>query len=306
MITGRDPARAGDVAAELGGRTTGVGVRPVAIPPAIAPALGGLGAVDRLALAALDRDQNTIREYDIAAAMRLVTLKLVGYTEVVHTSRPRLHGDSSILLFGGLREASAVPRVDHDHHDQPRRRRPGPDPVGRARPDPGERAPPGHRRRQPVLGGRRPRRSRPPRSARSPVDWVRCAMWWTRPSSCSRTRSIAASGIRVDGGWSLPCDATPERMRERAPTVAVLGTGRMGGAMVGTLRRAGFDVTVWNRDRPRRTPSPDLGGRGRRHAGAGGRGGGRGRSPASRTTPPSRPSSRSSSRAFGPATSSPR
>ena len=31
--------------------------------------------------------------------------------------------------------------------------------------------------------------------------------------------------------------------------VAVLGTGRMGGAMVGTLRRAGFEVVVWNRDR---------------------------------------------------------
>lgn len=34
-----------------------------------------------------------------------------------------------------------------------------------------------------------------------------------------------------------------------AATVAVLGTGRMGGAMVGTLRRAGFDVIAWNRDR---------------------------------------------------------
>ena len=33
------------------------------------------------------------------------------------------------------------------------------------------------------------------------------------------------------------------------PTVAVLGTGHMGGAMVGTLRRAGFDVVAWNRDR---------------------------------------------------------
>jgi 3-hydroxyisobutyrate dehydrogenase-like beta-hydroxyacid dehydrogenase len=31
--------------------------------------------------------------------------------------------------------------------------------------------------------------------------------------------------------------------------VAVLGMGRMGGAMVGTLRREGFDVVVWNRDR---------------------------------------------------------
>ena len=30
-------------------------------------------------------------------------------------------------------------------------------------------------------------------------------------------------------------------------TVAVLGTGRMGGAMVGRLSRAGFDVVAWNR-----------------------------------------------------------
>jgi 3-hydroxyisobutyrate dehydrogenase len=31
------------------------------------------------------------------------------------------------------------------------------------------------------------------------------------------------------------------------PRVAVLGAGKMAGAMVGTLRRGGFDVTVWNR-----------------------------------------------------------
>ena len=31
------------------------------------------------------------------------------------------------------------------------------------------------------------------------------------------------------------------------PRVAVLGAGNMAGAMVGTLRRAGFDVVVWNR-----------------------------------------------------------
>ena len=33
------------------------------------------------------------------------------------------------------------------------------------------------------------------------------------------------------------------------PTVAVVGAGRMGGAMVGTLRRAGLDVLVFNRSR---------------------------------------------------------
>ena len=53
-------------------------------------------------LAAIERDDNSIREYDVARATRLVTLKLVGYTEVVHALAPRLTGDASILLFGGL------------------------------------------------------------------------------------------------------------------------------------------------------------------------------------------------------------
>lgn len=33
------------------------------------------------------------------------------------------------------------------------------------------------------------------------------------------------------------------------PVVAILGTGRMGGAMAGTLHRAGFGLALWNRDR---------------------------------------------------------
>jgi 3-hydroxyisobutyrate dehydrogenase/2-hydroxy-3-oxopropionate reductase len=38
-------------------------------------------------------------------------------------------------------------------------------------------------------------------------------------------------------------------MKDPTPTVAVIGTGRMGGAMAGTLRRGGFDLVLWNRDR---------------------------------------------------------
>ncbi|MFN8620312.1 MAG: hypothetical protein U0869_06160 [Chloroflexota bacterium] len=45
-------------------------------------------------LAAIDRDANTIADYDIARAIKLVTLKLVGYTEVIHTLRPRLVADA--------------------------------------------------------------------------------------------------------------------------------------------------------------------------------------------------------------------
>ncbi len=35
-------------------------------------------------------------------ALRLVTLKLVGYTEVIHALLPGLRDDSSILIYGGL------------------------------------------------------------------------------------------------------------------------------------------------------------------------------------------------------------
>src|ERR1700737_1833139 len=70
VVTGRDTTRAQNAAKEIGGRTRGI----------------------RLDLA---------RAGDIARALRLVTLKLVGYTEVVHALHPRLGPDSAILIFGG-------------------------------------------------------------------------------------------------------------------------------------------------------------------------------------------------------------
>ena len=51
------------------------------------PALADVGPVQSLVLAAIDRDQNSVADYDITRAIRLATLKLVGYTEVVHTLR---------------------------------------------------------------------------------------------------------------------------------------------------------------------------------------------------------------------------
>lgn len=108
VISGRDAERASAVAAEMGDSTTGIGF-DLSDPHGIAPALAGVGVVDRLVLAALDRDSNTIREYDVDSALRLVTLKLVGYTEVVHALLDRLHADSSILLFGGLAKDRPYP-----------------------------------------------------------------------------------------------------------------------------------------------------------------------------------------------------
>jgi NAD(P)-dependent dehydrogenase (short-subunit alcohol dehydrogenase family) len=65
--------------------------------------------VRRLVLAAIDRDANSVAEYDIARAIRLVTLKLVGYTEVVHTLRDRLTDDASLVLFGGMAKERPYP-----------------------------------------------------------------------------------------------------------------------------------------------------------------------------------------------------
>ena len=101
VVTGRDQARAEAAASEIGGRTRGIGF-DLAEPHAIADRLADVGAVDYLVLAAIERDVNKVREYDIDSALRLVTLKLVGYTEVIHTLIPRLGDDSAILIYGGL------------------------------------------------------------------------------------------------------------------------------------------------------------------------------------------------------------
>lgn len=101
VVTGRDQARAETAAEEVGGRTSGIGF-DLCEPQAIAERVADVGDVDYLVLAAIERDANTVREYDLAAALRLVTLKLVGYTEVIHALAPRLRDDSAILIFGGL------------------------------------------------------------------------------------------------------------------------------------------------------------------------------------------------------------
>ena len=107
-ISGRDEQRARAVAAELGNGARGVGL-DLTQPHAIAAALDGAERVDRLALVAVDRDQNTVGEYDVDQALHLVTLKLVGYTEVVHRLADRLAPDASILLFGGLAKDRPYP-----------------------------------------------------------------------------------------------------------------------------------------------------------------------------------------------------
>lgn len=100
VITGRDAERCDGIAAGISA-TVGTCALDLAEPERIAESLEAVGAVDRLVLAAIERDQNTVADYDLARATRLVTLKLVGYTEVVHALSSRLTAEASILLFGG-------------------------------------------------------------------------------------------------------------------------------------------------------------------------------------------------------------
>jgi NAD(P)-dependent dehydrogenase (short-subunit alcohol dehydrogenase family) len=102
ILTGRDEARAKEVAASIGGGAQGIAL-DISEPETIAAALGGVGRLGGLVLGAIERDQNTVRDYDIARAKRLTILKLVGYTETVHTLLDRLEVsvDTGIVLFGG-------------------------------------------------------------------------------------------------------------------------------------------------------------------------------------------------------------
>jgi NAD(P)-dependent dehydrogenase (short-subunit alcohol dehydrogenase family) len=101
VVTGRDAERTAACARDVGESVSACAL-DLAEPHELAACLAGIGAVDRLVLAAIERDDNTAREYDVTRALRLITLKLVGYTEVVHTLVDRLTADASILLFGGL------------------------------------------------------------------------------------------------------------------------------------------------------------------------------------------------------------
>ena len=108
VLTGRDAASAAKVASEIGGDTRGLAL-DLSKPQEIAGNLAGVGPVDHLVLAAIERDSNYVSDYNIEGAVRLVTIKLVGYTAVVHALANRLTGDGSILLFGGMARLRPYP-----------------------------------------------------------------------------------------------------------------------------------------------------------------------------------------------------
>src|SRR3712207_2814795 len=79
ILTGRDQSRCTEVAEAVGEGVSGLAF-DLTRPETIEAALAELGPVSRLVLAAISRDNNPVRAYDIAKAVELTTMKLVGYT----------------------------------------------------------------------------------------------------------------------------------------------------------------------------------------------------------------------------------
>lgn len=108
VLSGRDAGRAAEVAKEIGGDATGIGL-DIGQPHDIAAKLATVESVDHLVLAAIERDQNSVQDYDVSRAIYLSTLKLVGYLETIHALLPRLTPNASIVLFGGLAKDRPYP-----------------------------------------------------------------------------------------------------------------------------------------------------------------------------------------------------
>ncbi len=110
IVTSRSAETAQQVAADLGAGARGIAL-DVSEPEQIADRVDALPRLDGLVLGAIERDANTIREYDIARARRLITLKLIGYTETVHALLDHLEPsvDTGIVLFGGRAKDAPYP-----------------------------------------------------------------------------------------------------------------------------------------------------------------------------------------------------
>jgi NAD(P)-dependent dehydrogenase (short-subunit alcohol dehydrogenase family) len=108
VIGGRDQTRAASVAAQIGGDTHGIAV-DLAEPSSIAAALIGLDDVENLVVTAIEQTTNSLAAFDLEAAARAVTIKLVGYAEVARTLSPRMTPTGAIVLFGGLAKDRPYP-----------------------------------------------------------------------------------------------------------------------------------------------------------------------------------------------------
>ncbi|MCM2477321.1 SDR family oxidoreductase [Rhizobium sp. CG5] len=107
-IAGRDSERAKNVARDIQhsvpdatGQISGIAA-DLSKPEGLREALAGVSSIDHLVLVGMVRDANTIKTYNIAGALELVTTKTVGYPAAIAAVLDRLSPDGSVLIFGGV------------------------------------------------------------------------------------------------------------------------------------------------------------------------------------------------------------
>jgi len=108
VITSRDLARAEEAAGQIKGVARGLAL-DLSEPAGIAQALAGVEEVDNLVIAGIEQTPNTLAAFDVEAAVRVVTIKLVGYAEAVRVLRPRFRPGASVVLFGGVAKDKPYP-----------------------------------------------------------------------------------------------------------------------------------------------------------------------------------------------------
>ena len=108
-VSSRDETRAQEAAADVGGDTHGI-VIDLSKPEDIADGLAPVeGPVDYLVITAVERDANSIKDFNIDGARNLAIIKVVGYPESIHQLLDRFSDDASIVLFGGLAKDRPYP-----------------------------------------------------------------------------------------------------------------------------------------------------------------------------------------------------
>ena len=108
IITSRDVARAQAAAQEVGGDVRGLAV-DLSQPKTLAAALETVPDLDNVVITAMESVPVTLAAFDIDDAIRSVTIKLVGYAEVVRVLRGQLRPGASVVLFGGLAKERPYP-----------------------------------------------------------------------------------------------------------------------------------------------------------------------------------------------------
>ncbi|HEY3872185.1 MAG TPA: SDR family oxidoreductase [Actinocrinis sp.] len=108
IVTSRERARAQAAAERIGGKTRGVAV-DLSRPKTIASSLDSVGTVDNVVITAMESVPLTLAQLDLDAAIRAVTIKLVGYAEAVRFLHDRLGPAASVVLFGGLAKERPYP-----------------------------------------------------------------------------------------------------------------------------------------------------------------------------------------------------